>query len=82
MWSLVFEGLLHAVILAKISDLKASPLEEVRRLSGFEDGFYAFGRYDLIIFVRGAMFEQLQDLVRKVNQTRGIMKTETLTETT
>lgn len=82
MWSLVFEDLLHAVILAKISDLKTSPLEEVRRMSGFEDGFYAFGRYDLIIFVHGAMFEQLQDLVRKVNQIRGIMKTETLTETT
>ena len=74
--------MLHGVILAKISDLKAAPLEEVRRLSGFEDGFYAFGRYDLIIFIRGTEFGQLQDLVRKVNQTRGILKTETLTETT
>lgn len=73
--------MLHAVILAKISELKAAPLEEVRRLSGFEDGFYAFGRYDLIIFIRGAEFEQLRDLVRKVNQTNGILKTETLTET-
>ncbi len=74
--------MLHAVILAKISDLKAAPLDEVRRLTGVEDGFYAFGRYDLIIFVRGAEFGQLQDLVRKINQTRGILKTETLTETT
>ncbi len=74
--------MIHAVILAKVSDLKASPLEEVRRLSGVEDGFYSFGRYDLIIFIRGAEFGQLQDLVRKVNQTRGILKTETLTETT
>ena len=57
-------------------------MEEVRRLSGFEDGFYAFGRFDLIIFVRGESFDQLQDLARKVNQTRGILKTETLTETT
>ena len=57
-------------------------MEGVRRLSGFEDGFYAFGRFDLIIFVRGASFDQLQDLVRKVNQTRGILITETLTETT
>lgn len=73
--------MLHAVILAKISELKAAPLEEVRRLNGFEDGFYAFGRYDLIIFIRGAEFEQLRDLVRKVNQTNGILKTETLTET-
>lgn len=74
--------MLHGVILANVSDLKVAPLEEVRRLSGFEDGFYAFGRYDLIIFVRGAEFGQLQDLVRKVNQTRGILKTETLTEAT
>ncbi len=74
--------MLHGVILAKIADLKAAPLDEVRRLSGFEDGFYAFGRYDLIIFIHGAEFGQLQDLVRKVNQTRGILKTETLTETT
>ncbi len=74
--------MLHAVILAKISELKAAPLEEVKRLSGFEDGFYAFGRYDLIIFIRGAEFGQLQDLVRKVNQTRGVLKTETLIETT
>ncbi len=72
----------HAVILAKISKLKAAPLEEVRRLSGFEDGFYTFGRYDLVIFIRGAEFEQLQNLVRKVNQTKGILKTETLAETT
>ncbi len=78
----MFEDLLHAVVLAKISDLKAGPLEEVRLLGGFEDGFYVFGRYDLIIFVRGAAFEQLQDLVRKVNQTKGILKTETLIETT
>ncbi len=74
--------MLHAVVLAKISDLKEAPLEEVRRLTGFEDGFYAFGRYDLIIFIHGEEFGQLQDFVRKVNQTRGILKTETLTETT
>ena len=74
--------MLHAVILAKVSPLKAAPLEELKRLSGFEDGFYAFGRYDLIIFIRGAEYGMLQDLVRKVNQTRGILKTETLTETT
>jgi hypothetical protein len=74
--------MLHAVILAKISGLEAAPLEGVRRLSGFEDGFYAFGRYDLIIFIRGTDFEQLQNIVRQINQTRGILKTETLTETT
>ncbi len=76
------EGMLHAAILAKISDLKSAPLEQVKHLNGFEDGFYVFGRYDLIIFIRGADFEQLQDHIRKINQTRGILKTETLTETT
>ena len=75
-------GMLHAAVLTKISDLKSAPLEQVKRLDGYEDGFYVFGRYDLIIFIRGADFEQLQDLVRKINQTKGILKTETLTETT
>ena len=74
--------MLHAVILAKISDLESAPLEQVKRLDGFEDGFYVFGRYDLIIFIRGTDFEQLQDLVRKINQSKGVLKTETLTETT
>ncbi len=74
--------MLHAVILAKISDLKAAPLEQVRNLGGFMDGFYVFGRYDLVIYVKAPDFEQLQDLIRKVNQTKGILKTETLAETT
>lgn len=77
-----FRDLLHGVVLAKVDDLKSAPLEQVKRLSGFEDGFYTFGRYDLIIYLRGAGFEQIQDLVHKINQTQGIVKTETMIETT
>ncbi len=72
--------MLHAVILAKVSDLKAAPLEKVKLLEGFMDGFYTFGRYDLVLFVKGPDFEQLQDIIRKINQTKGILKTETLAE--
>ncbi len=73
--------MLHALILAKVSDLKHAPLEQAKNLDGFMDGFYVFGRYDLVLYIKAPDFEQLQDLIRKINQTPGIQKTETLAET-
>ncbi len=72
---------LNACILVKTTPIQTDEvLDAVRKLTGVKKAFVAYGRYDLIAFVKAADYSGITKLTSLVNSLAGVRSTETLVE--
>jgi DNA-binding Lrp family transcriptional regulator len=72
---------LNACILLKTVPLQTDAvLKKVKSLDGVMKVFVAYGRYDMVAFVRAGAYPELRTLTGEINSTPGVRSTETLVE--
>lgn len=72
---------LDACILIKTTPLQTEAvLQKTRTLKGVRKAFLAYGRYDLVVFVRVNEYPEIRALTGEINSAQGVRSTETLVE--
>jgi len=72
---------LNACILIKTTPLQTEPvLLKTKALKGVRKAFLAYGRYDLVAFVRVDGYPEIRALTSEINSAQGVRSTETLVE--
>ncbi len=72
---------LEACILLKTVPLQTDAvLRKVRSLPGVRKAFVAYGRYDIVAWVRGDAYPEIRKLTGEINSVQGVRSTETLVE--
>jgi hypothetical protein len=73
--------MLNACILLKVVPIKAHViLSAVKEISGVRKAYFAYGRFDITIFVEVADYKELRTVTSKINGVEGVRSTETLPE--
>lgn len=72
---------LNACILIKTTPLQTElVLQKTKSLKGVRKAFLAYGRYDLVAFVRVDEYGEIRKLTGEINSVQGVRSTETLVE--
>jgi DNA-binding Lrp family transcriptional regulator len=72
---------LEACILLKTVPLQTDDvLKKVRSLHGVHKVFVAYGRYDVVAWVRAEAYPEIRKLTGEINSIQGVRSTETLVE--
>ena len=72
---------LNACILVKTTPTQTDGvLLVIRKLSGVRKAYVAYGRYDLVVFVKASDYGEIRKLTSSVNSIEGVRSTETLVE--
>lgn len=53
---------------------------EAKKISGVEDAYPVFGRYDVVVFIEAQDYQALREVAAKVVRIEGVRSTETLPE--
>ena len=53
---------------------------EAKEIKGVWDAYPVFGRFDVVVFIRGKSSDEAREAARKVKTISGILSTETLLE--
>jgi len=73
--------MIHGVVLLKApAGVQEKVLSDSRKIKGVVDAFSVFGRYDAVVLIEGASFDELRRTAKQVNAIKGIKSTETLPE--
>jgi DNA-binding Lrp family transcriptional regulator len=74
-------GMLNACVLLKVVPTKADAiLSAVKAIKEVRKAYFAYGRFDIIVFVEVNDYKHLRELTGKINDIPGVRSTETLAE--
>jgi uncharacterized protein with GYD domain len=73
--------MLNACVLLKVVPTKADViLGAVQAVKGVRKAFFAYGRFDVVVFLEVENYKQLRELTSQINEIAGVRSTETLAE--
>jgi DNA-binding Lrp family transcriptional regulator len=74
-------GMLNACVLLKVVPTKADAiLSAVKAFKEVRKAYFAYGRFDIVVFVEVNDYKHLRELTGKINDLSGVRSTETLAE--
>jgi DNA-binding Lrp family transcriptional regulator len=74
-------GMLNACVLLKVVPTKADAiLGSVKAIKEVRKAYFAYGRFDIIVFVEVRDYKHLRELTGQINDVPGVRSTETLAE--
>jgi DNA-binding Lrp family transcriptional regulator len=74
-------GMLNACVLLKVVPTKADAiLSAVKAVKEVRKAYFAYGRFDVVVFVEVNDYKHLRELTEKINDLPGVRSTETLAE--
>ncbi len=73
--------MLSACILLKVSPTKADDiLGAILQMKGVKKAYFAYGRFDIVIFLEAEDYKSLRRKTGEINSIEGVRSTETLAE--
>ena len=73
--------MLNACVLLKVVPTKADViLDAIKVMKAVRKSFFAYGRFDIILFVEVNDYKHLRELTGQINDMSGVRSTETLAE--
>lgn len=73
--------MLNACVLLKVAPPKANDiLEAVLKVNGVKKAYFAYGRFDIVIFLEAEDYKLLRRKTGQINSIEGVRSTETLVE--
>jgi uncharacterized protein with GYD domain len=74
-------GMLNACVLLKVVPTKADViLGAVQAVKGVRKAYFAYGRFDVVVFLEVENYKHLRELTSQINEIAGVRSTETLAE--
>ena len=73
--------MLNACILLKVVPTRADMiLDTVKKIAGVRKAYFAYGRFDIVVFAEVEDYRKLRELTAQINAIEGVRSTETLPE--
>ncbi|MCW4021087.1 MAG: Lrp/AsnC ligand binding domain-containing protein [Candidatus Bathyarchaeota archaeon] len=73
--------MLNACVLLKVVPTKAEAiLSGVRAIERVRKAYFAYGRFDIAVFVEVENYKELRKITSQINEISGVRSTETLAE--